>query len=319
MADATPSRLGFINAASDGSFEQDNALFLKVFAGEVLAAYRKRKIMAGRVRTRTITHGKSAQFPVTGRATASRHTPGDQLLGANKIKHGEKVINIDDLLVSDTFIANIDEAKNHYDVREIYTGELGEAIANTDDAQLLQLTILAARASANYTGGEGGTQVWNANALTDAATLASLVKDAKVALEEKRMNDTPLGVFRPTQYHLLAAHPEAINADYDGAGSISKGTIKMLHGVELERSLNFPRTDISANDGENNSYDGDFSDSAGSVFGRNAIGTVQLMSMQTEMEYQISRQGTLVVAKLANGSGILRPEDAVEIAAADPS
>jgi hypothetical protein len=32
-----------------------------------------------------------------------------------------------------------------------------------------------------------------------------------------------------------------------------------------------------------------------------------------EMEYQISRQGTLIVGKYAMGHGILRPESAVEV------
>jgi hypothetical protein len=37
------------------------------------------------------------------------------------------------------------------------------------------------------------------------------------------------------------------------------------------------------------------------------------MDLSTEMAYDIRRQGTLVVAKYAIGSGILRPECAVEL------
>jgi hypothetical protein len=41
----------------------------------------------------------------------------------------ERVITIDDLLLASVFIALIDEAKNHYDFRSIYSKEVGRALA----------------------------------------------------------------------------------------------------------------------------------------------------------------------------------------------
>ena len=69
----------------------------------------------GMTSVRTISQGKSAQFPVIGTTSASYHTAGNEITGT-QVKHNEKVINIDDLLISNAFLANIDEAKNHYDV-----------------------------------------------------------------------------------------------------------------------------------------------------------------------------------------------------------
>jgi hypothetical protein len=46
---------------------------------------------------------------------------------------------------------------------------------------------------------------------------------------------------------------------------------------------------------------------------RSAVGTVKLIDLAVEMDYDIRRQGTLVVSKYAVGHGILRPESAVEI------
>ena len=46
---------------------------------------------------------------------------------------------------------------------------------------------------------------------------------------------------------------------------------------------------------------------------REAIGTVKLLDLATESEYQIERQGTLFVAKYAMGHGVLRSECAVEV------
>ena len=59
-----------------GAFATDNALFLKVFANEVLNAFEESNVMKELHTVRTISSGKSAQFPVTGIATAKYHTPG---------------------------------------------------------------------------------------------------------------------------------------------------------------------------------------------------------------------------------------------------
>ena len=59
MSNAVASRIGSINGASD-----KNALFLKVFSGEVLATFTRENKMLGMSTVRSIANGKSAQFPV---------------------------------------------------------------------------------------------------------------------------------------------------------------------------------------------------------------------------------------------------------------
>ena len=86
------------------------------------------------------------QFPASGLASAADHTPGAELTGV-ALDHSEKVITVDDLLVAHAFIAKIDEAMNHYDVRSIYSTELADALAQTYDKNVAQNIILAARAS----------------------------------------------------------------------------------------------------------------------------------------------------------------------------
>ena len=61
-------------------------------------------------------------------------------------------------------------------------------------------------------------------------------------------------------------------------------------------------------------YDGDFRNTFGIVSHSAAVGTVKLLDLATESEYQIERQGTLFVAKYAMGHGVLRPECAIELA-----
>ena len=57
MANATVSRLGQVNSSGDA-----NALFLKVWSGEVLATFQRENKMLGMSSVRTISSGKSAQF-----------------------------------------------------------------------------------------------------------------------------------------------------------------------------------------------------------------------------------------------------------------
>ena len=145
MANATVSRLGLVN----NSGTDFDALFLKVFSGEVLTAFARNNIFNEQLHSvRTITSGKSAQFPVTGTATAAYHTPGTPLVGANQILANEKIISIDDLLISQAFVSNLDELKNHYDVRATYADELGKALARTYDQNVAKVIANASRAFA---------------------------------------------------------------------------------------------------------------------------------------------------------------------------
>ena len=141
----TPSFLG----QSGGSGDKD-ALFLKVFANEVLTTFEETNVMKDLHTVRTISSGKSAQFPTMGKATAKYHTPGDdvfeqyhRLVTLQLISHKERIINIDDVLIAATSIANIDELKNHYDVRSAYSTELGRALAKRFDLATMRTLVAA--------------------------------------------------------------------------------------------------------------------------------------------------------------------------------
>src|SRR6056300_992178 len=98
MANATASRLGVVNGATPTNFATENALFLKVFAAEVLTQFNETNVMKDLHTSRTITSGKSASFPVMSKTAAAYHTVGTPLLGTQSVNHNEVVINIDDLL-----------------------------------------------------------------------------------------------------------------------------------------------------------------------------------------------------------------------------
>lgn len=329
MSDITPSRLGLSNGTG-----ADDALFMKLFAGEVMTSFHTANVMMERHLIRTISSGKSAQFPATWQVDSYYHVPGSELAG-QQVLHGERVITIDDLLVSPVFIAAIDEAKNHYDVREIYTKEAGYSLARTADKNIIQTAVLAARASATLTGAPGGSTlnagadlVTNANsALVNAFFAAAQTLDEKDVPEMERF-----ALLKPAQYYKLVLDDKAINRDFTaGNGDVRTGKVFDLAGLQIVKSNHIPQTNIAAPAGTANApagvtpnigprplgkYAGDFSNTVGLVMHPNAVGTVKLLDLAVEGEYQINRQGTLIVAKYAMGHGILRPECAVELSKA---
>ena len=312
MSNATVSFLGKANNTGD-----DNALFLKVFSGEVLAAFQRRNQMLEMSMVRTISQGKSAQFPALGKTTASYHTAGNEITG-KVINKNERVITIDDLLISDSFISQIDEAKNHYDVRSIYSTEMGNALAREVDQHLLQLTVLAAQASTTVSGENGGAVITDADAKTNGGSLITSIFDAAQALDEKDVpEEDRYCVVPPATYYNLVENDKILNRDFGGSNGIyAEGKVLKVAGINIVKSntaVDAFADNSSAISGANNTYTGDFSNTAAVVFHKSAIGTVKLMDLAMESEYDIRRQGTLMVAKMALGHGILRPEAAVEI------
>ena len=356
MADAVASRLGQINAAGDVK-----AIFLKKFAGEVLTTFEETNVMKALHTIRTIDNGKSAQFPVTGTASAGYHVVGEDLVdstnsgGIQQIKHAEKVINIDELLVASTFIANLDELRNHYDVRSIYSNELGMALANKFDRQVIQTLLLntatydgsgiATPATATVTGNKNASAVYSAAGTdsddkrflgatgagtmnTDGLYLAKAIYAAAQLLDEKDVpgSDRYCIVSPQRYYNLIQAETASgnnlltINRDWDGQGSYARGTVAQVAGVTVVKSNHIPAADVASETGQANTYHATFgANIMGCVFHKSSVGTVKLKDLATESEYQIQRQGTLMVAKYAMGHGGLRPECSVVLMNNDDS
>ena len=335
-----------------GALSADAALFLKVFSGEILTAFNETNVAKDLIMTRTISSGKSAQFPVTGNAEAKYHKAGDDLLGSgnylSQIAHNEKVINIDDMLVASSLIPRIDELKNHYDLRSIYSAELGKALAKRMDIQILK-TLFAAglTTTANYSGGPTGTELTGADTMTAEGLVAALFDCAK-ALDEKEVpSEDRFAILTPFQYYkLLTGDSTAINKDTSsGSADAAKGSIVEVAGIKLYKSPHIAGVQVAvgsqvpaddanvanspfANTAVNNDdagYNGDLSgiadpqsgstlNSLGFVAGHSsAVGCVKLLDLATESEYLIERQSTLFVAKYAMGLGVLRPESAVVV------
>lgn len=297
-----------------------DAMFMKVFTGEVLTAFNEVNIMKNLHRMRNINHGKSAGFAVMGKADARYHVPGTPILGDNKIPASERVINIDDLLIADVTIYDLDDAKNHYDVRGEYSTQLGHALARAFDQKTMRVVVLAARDAGIIKDDPSGAVIKSTTMHTDGEVLADAIFacaetwDEKDVLEEERSL-----ILRPAQYYLLNKTLKVLNRDWDGEGSFSKGVLGHVAGIKILKSNNVPKGVVTAKPGEKNTYNGDFSNTVGVALQKSAIGTVKLKDLavqQSGADFNIVYQSTLMVAKYAMGHGILRPACAIELSKA---
>jgi len=367
-----PSRLG---QAYSGSYGADaDALFLKVFSGEIITTFEKYNVMMPLHRVRTIQSGKSATFPVTGVAGAKYHVPGESILseatgtqayasgvagGAtygspvqfdtgvspsskylSRFKHNEKVIFIDDVLVSSTFVADIDEMKNHYDVRSIYSTEIGRALAYTADKNLIRTVIAGARKSTDRFGGSTasdgylGAQVGINSTPTGATIISGLFSVAQKMDEANVPSEERYCLLRPDMYYKLVADgKDALDRDYgnEGNGSIAGGEVLSVAGIKIMKTNHLPSANESSSpdalhgaSGVKNDVSGtadagysslNYSTTRGIVFHREAVGTVKLMDLSLESDYIMERLGTLMLAKYAMGHNVLREECCYELTA----
>ena len=342
MANANPSRLGQnkLSGATDD-------LFLDVFGGEVLTAFETAVKFKDKVRTRVITEGRSARFPAVYRAVGQYHTPGAEITGQN-IPHTEITLSVDDLLIADAFVAQIDELRNHYDVRGPYSAELGRALALVYDRMVSMSILAAARGAELFTGDGAGGSVQETDIAAGAdftasgADLWAAMGRAVQVLDEKDVpvDQVPVyGAVLPAQYYLMAQDTLNIDRDYGGQGNVQVNSLSNAFGVNVIKSnaLLFGK-DVTAYNASTNTdglvgkpndvkyglpanfptkYQADLSGSTAPValvWTEAAAAMLQVLGLQMEAAWDIRRQGTLMVAKMAAGGGALRSKCAVEIA-----
>jgi len=317
-------------------------LFLKKFAGEVLTTFETEALFKELTTTRTIENGKSAQFPVVGTAVTKYHTAGDSVIEGsgylNNMSHTEKVITIEGLLTSSVLLANIDEAMNHFDVRSIYSTEIGRSLAKAFDKAVAQTIISAARQANNFgtngpDGDSGTSDTWTAgnhsvvtaSSGTDGSVLAGAVLTGLRKLDERDVpSDNRYIAVRPAQYWLLidALTKGDFKAPYtSNSGVFENGKVAMIGGATIVKSNNIPSSDLSSDTTIPEQASGgsrrlNYANTQAIVFHPASTGCVKLLDVAVESEYQIERQATLMVAKYAVGHGVLRPEASYEVKSA---
>ncbi len=313
----TMTRTGQANSTGDSS-----ALFLKVYAGEVLTAFEQASVTMDKHVIRSISSGISASFPLVWKTDAIEYayingsgntgTTGRQLDGTI-IHKNEKVITIDGLLTADHFVNNLDEAMSHFDVRSIYAKEAGIALGTQWDKNVLQEGVLGARSATLVTNGNGGTVLTNASYGTSGSTLGSGLFDAAENLDEANVPESDRYMYvRPAQYYLMAETTDLINRDWGGRGVYAEGEVMKVAGIHIVKTNNLPITTISDSTGVT-THEANFSTTKALIMHKSAVATVKLLNLAVETEYLILNQGWIIVAKYAMGHSFIRPEACVEL------
>jgi len=319
MADFTPDRSGQINSAGD-----TRALWLKMFAGEVLNKMPEQRSTLGMTLEKTLRGGKSHQFPYTGTLTAAYHVPGAELTGQSS-NNAEKVISLDDLLVVDRFTPKIDKWMQHFDDRQEYARQMSEVLGITMDRHVLIEAMLGARSSSIVTGnGANGTQITNdkfklntvvpANA-QDNVELATAYKAAlKEAATIYKQKDIPAGVKKVcyVSWDIYFSILDAVdtngfslfNKDY-ASGSLEEGMLPPIYGIHIKGTNNLTITDTSglanAQAGNDFFHKGDFTKSVGIIMCERAVATVKASDITIEADpYQARYKGELVLDTTVN-------------------
>jgi hypothetical protein len=280
---------------------------------------------------RTLKNGKSLQFIFTGRMTADYHTPGTPILGGGDPPVAEKTIVCDDLLVSSAFVYDLDETLAHYDLRGEISKKIGHALAEAYDKKIFRQIAKAAREAHPITaapGPEPGGSViqLGANKEFDAQALVDAFFEAASILDEKNVpRQGRFAVLSPRQYYALISQVDSniLNRDYGASqGNLNSGEgLYEIAGISIKRSNNLPflAGNISAVNGENNNYSGDFSTHCGLIYGKEAAGVVEAVGPQVQVtsgDVSVIYQGDVILGRMAMGCGTLNPAAAIELQSA---
>lgn len=324
MADLAAT--GISNPGQKLSAGDRDALFMKVFSGEVLTAFARNTVMMSRHQVRTIDHGKSASFAVMGRTRAKYLAPGNSLDDQRKkFEHSEKIIAIDGLLTADCLITDIDDAMNHYDVRVEYSRQLGEALAQSADCAIInELANMAAKDATvkenipdNGTGADkvqGTGKAFEFETGLDLSQSADygnkIIEGLLAARAAFTKNYVPMGdrycLLTPEGYSALIKALMPDSANYQALFDPNSGKLQTICGFEV---LEVPHLLNDGVDGKH-TLNEKFTDAKlqGIVFHRSAVGTVKLKDLAMERARRAEYQADQIIAKYAMGHGGLRPE-----------
>ena len=318
--------------------DKDRAMFLRLGSSEVLDAFMTNCVFKGKTRERNIRGGRSVDFPITGRMLAQYHEPGSAINGSGNDPSdlNKRTIELDALMIADAAIYQVDELMNYYDVRQIYTKELGRALAYEYDKRVARLIYAAANNSTEPlakdppNAGRTGTAIdlGDDAATFDAKTrqqrgdqLVDAIFDARVQFEQKDVPiDNMYAVFSPDDYYSITQSSRAINVDFNGGGgngTIAQGETARIAGIPLYSSNHVVQSNYTLVAGDvNPDYAQNLSKCRGLIFHRDAVGVVSLLSPSLQLtgaEYRVQYQSDLMVARQALGMGVLRAECACQI------
>lgn len=332
---------GFGGAADQvqSTFTEQMALNQLDTESEVRLAYVAESNFVPRSTPVTI-QGYGTRIPAYGSMAAAYHTPGVVLTGLSDIGNANVRFGyLDDRIVSHMAVDEYDaKQRSTIDFLPGRKRALGVAIAKMDEQQAAIMAFLAARASATVSGGPTGGAITQAGAGSNASALIASIWGACTTMDNNFISKQGRALaLSPARYNMLVSNlPYLSSRDLGNNGSMT-GMVHVpnIAGFEIFQSSHMPTTNISSGTtGQRNTYTGDFTQSVGIAFQKEAFST-----LIPEAELSMGGKGNsgitsnaqptspiavreiadgrsyshLVLASLITGHCVIRPEAAVEI------
>jgi len=244
---------------NNGTYANSRDLLLKTFSGEMIKHFDEKFALKNGVRSITLNGGISAQFPAIGRASADTFIPGQEIVG-QQIDTAEKVVTIDDTIISSVWINNIDQMLTHFEFRGEYSRQMASAMALTMERKLFQRAVGVARLGDDYNAamvpgvdtpyaaasGKGAGLVGMNNAVTKrvgaSAGPAELINAAFEAAayfdsEDIPYEDRALYVTPSTYYALINSNDTTVtkllDRDFSNNGDFAGAQLYQVAGFNL--------------------------------------------------------------------------------------
>lgn len=283
----------------------------RIYMGEVLSAFTTNTIMKNHVHVKTIQSGISGRFPVTNTGNADeikQHTAGD-VITANKLEVGERVITLDPLLYDAKFIDQADGKTLDFDITSPVTKSIGVTLAQKLDQDLIGMLKEAVKTT-GIAGQKDGEWVFNTditngtltreergNAHIDALLDASLVMD-----ENDVPADNRIYVTTPEHFLAMGQASKVRNKDFqvkNGGIDVYSYEVLWIANIMVIKSNNLTKGLAKRPNGAEGFV--------GFLFTNECIGLLQFIDVITEVNYEYSQFGTWFTGRYKCGMGVLNP------------
>lgn len=328
MSTFNPTLSGGVNlSAPDANEAVNRENYLVRYMQIVFHVYKDMTLFQNLVKRQTLAKGaKSGIFYFTGTKEAKFLARAQEATGV-AMKYNAKTIELDDIMYSDSFIADVDEHMSVMDVISENAREDGIALAKELDYQVN--IMINKSATLNYpvempdgSTRPGGTEIVLAAAGDEDVPekLIAAIKAVAQSFDEKNvpMEDRNL-VVKPATFYTLLDAEKLLNVDYSqGNGGYAEAKLKGVVGFKLLVSnllVDFdPSTEwVDKYTGLQAKYNHDCSNTIALGFNKDSVGIVMARSMKVEKGREFKAQGEFVMTTMFKGVDTLNPTGAARI------
>ena len=343
--DLSATQMAYRNGVTQGT-SVDGAndmgkLWLPIWSGEVLHAYDEFRMFEPMVTSKSISSGRTIEFPITGTVSLKpAWDAGEYLVGGENSNSSQFTIELDKRPMAAHFeLDNIDLMVTQWEYRQELARQAGQTLANARDKQVAAYIALAA-ASAKIADdprtGLSLPDVFDVSAavIDDAAEALKVLEGIEEFCVDLQENDVPVQgcycVVTPRLFQQIrrlgvatdqaqatsmqpmfggVAMAGGLGAAFtEGKNSLSDSLVYM--GVTILKSNHVPTANYGATEIGEARYNvqGAAANVRGMIFCSEAVASVRKTGLVVDTEDDIRRNTTFTVASMYSGTGILKPE-----------